>query len=228
MNSVQTWGGAITDSLLNLWYRFVSFIPGLVGALIVFFFGLIVAVALGKAVQKVIEMLRVDQAIEKLKIEEKLQLKNVKFKVSAFFGALVKWFLILVFLMAATNILGLDQVSDFLNQIILYIPSIVVAVIIMVIAFLVGNFVYNVVRSSTRVAGVMSASFLATISRWAIVIFGLLAALIQLGIATSLVQTIFVGIIGALALAFGLAFGLGGRDEAGLILKRIRENLESK
>jgi hypothetical protein len=228
MNPVQTWGGAITDSLLGLWYQFVNFVPSLIGALIVFFLGLIVAVALGKATQKIIEFLQIDKAIDKIKVEEKLQLTNVKLKISVFGGALVKWFLILVFLMAATNILGLTQVADFLNKIILYIPNVVVAVVIMVIAFLVGNFVYDVVRSSTRVAGIVSASFLATISRWAIVIFGLLAALIQLGIAVTLVQMIFTGIVGAMALAFGLAFGLGGKEEAGLILKKIRENIQAK
>jgi hypothetical protein len=87
---------------------------------------------------------------------------------------------------------------------------------------------YTIVRSSTRAAGVMNAGLLATIIRWAIVIFGLLAALIQLGIATSLVNTIFIGLISAISLALGLAFGLGGRDEAALILKKIRENITEK
>lgn len=223
MNSVQTWGEAITGSVVDLWYRFINFLPGLIGALIVFLMGLIVAIALGKVAKKLIEVLKIDQVVDKMNLEERLR---VKIKISVFFGELVKWFLILVFLMAATNILGLVEVSEFLNKIILYIPNIVVAVIILSIAFLVGNFVYGVVRSSTRVAGIMSASLMASISKWAIVIFGLLAALIQLGIAVSLVNTIFIAVMAALALAFGLAFGLGGRDEAALILKKVRENLE--
>jgi hypothetical protein len=110
----------------------------------------------------------------------------------------------------------------------LYLPNIVVATIILTIAFLLGNVVYTIVRSSTRAAGVMNASLLATIIKWAIVIFGLLAALIQLGIATSLVNTIFIGLISAVSLAVGLAFGLGGREEAALILKKIRQNVTEK
>jgi MFS family permease len=228
MNSIQTWEGAIKESLLGFWYRFLAFVPELIGALIIFFLGLIVAIALGKAVRKIVELIRIDQAFDKIKVEEKLKLTGVKLRISVFCGALVKWFLILVFLMAAANILGLNQVAEFLNKIILYIPNVVVAVVVMVIAFLVGNFIYDVVKSSTRVAGVMSSSFLAAISRWAIVIFGLLAALIQLGIAVSLVQMIFMGMVGAGALAFGLAFGLGGKEEAALILRKIRENMQSK
>ena len=148
--------------------------------------------------------------------------------VSELIGGIVKWFLVLVFLMAATNILNLIQVTDFLNQIILYIPNVIVAVLILAIAFLVGNLVYGIVKGSTRAAGVMSATLLAAISKWAIIIFGILAALIQLGIATTLVSTMFTGFIAAISLAIGLAFGLGGREEAALILKKLREEITEK
>jgi len=225
MEPIQTWGEAITMSLLDLWTRFIDFIPSLLGALLIFFMGLIVAVALGKIAEKFITLLHVDQLIEKIKLSEKFKDAGIQIKVSKFFGGLVKWFLILVFLMAATDILKLTQVSVFLNSVILYIPNIVIATIILSVAFLLGNFVFHAVRSSTRVAGVVSAAFLATVAKWAIIVFGLLAALIQLGIATSLVNTIFMGLIAAISLAFGLAFGIGGKEEAGLILKKIREDL---
>jgi hypothetical protein len=140
----------------------------------------------------------------------------------------VKWFLILVFLMAAANILQLTQVTNFLNSIIFYIPNVVVAVVILAIVTLVGNFVYGVVRGSSRAAGMVSATFLAAISKWAIIIFGIFAALIQLGVAGTLVSTIFIGIVAMLALAGGLAFGLGGKEEAALLLRKIREELTEK
>ncbi len=225
MESIQTWGAAITMSMMGLWERFINFLPSLIGALLVFLFGMIVAIALGKVAEKLIGLLRIDQLLEKMKIGDKIKSSGIKIKVSVFFGELVKWFLILVFLMAATDILKLTQVSGFLNSVIFYIPNVVIATIILSIAFLLGNFVYEAVRSSTRVAGVLSANFLGTIAKWAIIIFGLLAALIQLGIAVSLVNTIFIGLVAAFSLAFGLAFGIGGKDEAGLILKKLRENL---
>jgi len=228
MSPVQTWGQAIATSLLDLWVRFITFVPTLIGALLVFLLGLIVASVIGKVVERIIRALRVDQAIERISIGEKLKEHGIEVTFSQFLGKLVQWFLVLVFLMAATDILGLVQVTNFLNSVLLYLPNVVVATIILSIAFLLGNLVYTIVRSSTRAAGVMNAGLLATIIKWAIVIFGLLAALIQLGIATSLVNTIFIGLVSAISLAIGLAFGLGGRDEAALILKKIRENIAEK
>jgi len=228
MNPAQTWGEAIATSLIDLWIRFINFMPTLVGALLVFFLGLLVASVFGKVVERIIKALRVDNAIERLSIGEKLKQHGISTSLSHFMGQLVQWFLVLVFLMAATDILGLKQVTSYLNSIILYLPNVVVATIILTIAFLLGNLVYTIVRGSTKAAGVMSATLLATIIKWSIMIFGLLAALIQLGIATSLVNTIFIGLVSAISLAIGLAFGLGGRDEAALILRKIREEITTK
>lgn len=225
MNSMQTWGGAITSSLMDLWQRFIGFIPTLAGAILVLVIGFIVAVMIGKIIEKIIRMTRIDQALVKVNTNEQLKRTGIELSFSRFFGELVKWFLVLVFVMAATEILGLSQVTTFLNSIIMYLPNVVVATIILSIAFLLGNFVYAIVRGSTRAAGVMSATLLATISKWAIMIFGLLAAMIQLGIASSLVNTIFIGLIAAVSLATGLAFGLGGREEASLILRKLREEI---
>lgn len=228
MNSVQTWGEAITKSLMDMWARFMNFIPQFIGALVVFIIGLIVASILGKVVEKLVKAIHVDQAIARLHINEKFRQAGFELSIAKLFGGIVKWFLILVFLMAATDILGLTQVTQFLNQILLYIPNVLVATVILSIAFLLANFLYVIVRGSTRAAGIMSASLLATIIKWAVLIFGFLAALIQLGIATSLVNTLFIGLVGALSLAAGLAFGLGGREEAALMLRKIREEISKK
>jgi hypothetical protein len=225
MNSVQTWGEAITISLLNLWERFIAFLPSLLGAILVFVAGWIVAVALGKAVEHIVKLVRIDDIVEKAGTKARMRKAGVELNIAKFFGGIVKWFLILVFLMAATDILHLVQVTSFLNSIVLYIPNVLVAAVILAIAFLVGNFVYAVIKGSTKVAGIVSATLLATVAKWAIVIFGLLAALIQLGVATSLINTLFIGVVAMLALAGGLAFGLGGKDEAALILKKLRREI---
>ncbi|MBU0586277.1 hypothetical protein KJ780_02090, partial [Candidatus Micrarchaeota archaeon] len=211
MNGIQTWGEAITLSLMNLWDQLLSFLPSLIGALLVFVAGWIVAMVLGKVVERILKAARIDQALDRVLGD---RLGNIEEHVSAFIGGLVKWFLILVFLVAAANILQLEQVSYFLGNIIMYIPNIVVAVIILAGVILLGNFVYKIVKGSTKAAGVMSATLLAAISKWAIIIFGVFAALLQLGIADYLVGTIITGIVAMLALAGGLAFGLGGKEEA--------------
>lgn len=228
MNGVQTWGEAITASLFGLWQSFVGILPALIGALVVFIAGWIIASVLGKAVEKLIQALKIDQALRRIGQGSWLSEIGISSDIAALFGGIVKWFLVLVFLMAATDILQLTQVTEFLNSIVLYIPNVVVAVVILAVVVLVGNFVYSVVKGSTAAAGVMSATMLAAISKWAIIIFGILAALLQLGIASSLVSTIFIGFVAMLALAGGLAFGLGGREEAAMILRKLREEISER
>lgn len=228
MNGINTWGEAITFSLINLSDKFLGYLPTLLGAILVFLAGWIVSVTLGKLVEKALKTIRVDKAVDKMGFGQKMSNLGVSSGISEFVGGLVKWFLVLVFLMAATDILRLNQVTSFLGSIVLYIPNVVVAVVILTVVFLIGSFVFNVVQGSTRAAGVMSATLLATISKWAIIIFGIFAALIQLGVASSLVSTIFTGVVAMLALAGGLAFGLGGQNEAALILKKLREEITEK
>jgi hypothetical protein len=228
MNGVQTWGEAIMISLTGLSQKLIDFLPALIGAILVFLAGWIIATTVGKLAEKFMQAIKVDRAAEKIGYDGKMAGADTHITISALFGGLVKWFLVLVFLMAAADILNLDQVTSFLESILLYIPNVIVAVVILAVVFLVGNFVQSIVKGSTRAAGIMSATLLAAISKWAIIIFGLFAALIQLGVASSLVSTIFVGIVAMLSLAGGLAFGLGGRDEAAMILKKIREEITEK
>jgi hypothetical protein len=225
MNGAETWGEAITISLLNMSEKFLNFFPTFFGAVLVFLAGWVVAVTMGKLVEKAIRSMRVDHALEKLGLRKRMGRISNGFTVAEFFGGLLKWFLILVFLMAATDILKLNQVTSFLNSVILYLPNVMVSVVILSVVFLLGNFVYDVVKGSTAAAGVMSATLLAAISKWSIMVFGFFAALVQLGVASTLVNTIFIGIVAMISLAGGLAFGLGGRDEAAFILKRIREEI---
>jgi hypothetical protein len=225
MDNVKTWGEAITFSLINVGQKMVDFLPTLLGALLVLVAGWIMAVTLGRLVEKMIKELGVDSSMKKMGLSGKNSKSGINFDVASFIGGMFKWFLVLVFLMAATDILHLDQVTVFLNKIIFYLPNVLVSVVILASVFLLGNFIYHIVKGSTRAAGVMSATLLATISKWAIIIFGFFAALIQLGVADSLVSTMFIGLVAMISLAGGLAFGLGGRDEAQMILKKLREEL---
>lgn len=225
MDDVKTWGEAITFSLINVGQKMVDFLPTLLGAFLVLVTGWIMAVTLGRLIEKMIKELGIDNSMKKMGLSGKNSRSGINFNVAGFIGGIFKWFLVLVFLMAATDILHLNQVTVFLNKIIFYLPNVLVSVVILASVFLLGNFVYHIVKGSTRAAGVMSATLLATISKWAIVIFGFFAALIQLGVADSLVNTMFIGLVAMISMAGGLAFGLGGRDEAQMILKKLREEL---
>lgn len=225
---VQTWAEVVTSSLQTLWSGFINFLPNLLGAVIVFIIGWLIAVVLGKLAAQIIRALRIDQILEKMGFKKSLEKANLKLNSGKFIGELVKWFFIIVFLMAATDILNLPQVTEFLKRILFYIPHLIVAVLILLAAVLIANFLQKLVKASVEAAGLKSANFLSAITKWAILIFAVLAALLQLGIIPSLIQTIFTGLIAALAISIGLAFGLGGKDLAAQILSKLRKDVSEE
>lgn len=217
----QTWGDVVVASLQQAWSAVVSFVPLLLSALIVFVIGWIIAVALGKLVEQVIKALRVDMFLSKLDFEKAMERAGMRLNTGAFVGGLVRWFLIIVALLAAANILQLTQVTDFLTSVLLYLPNVVVAVLILVIAALVAEVAERVVRGSVEAAGLRRGSLVGLVARWSVWVFAIVAALLQLGVATVLLQTVVTGLVAMLALAFGLAFGLGGKDAAGAVVDRV-------
>lgn len=221
---LQTWGDVIVASLQQVWASVANFVPLLIGAVVVFIIGWIIAASLGKLVEQIVHALKVDSLLSKLDMERTIEKAGWKLNSGAFLGGLVKWFLIVVFLLAAANILGLTQVSDFLRDVLLYIPNVVVAALILIIAALVSVTVERLVRGSVEAVGYRGA-LVAVVARWAIWVFAFVAALLQLGIATSLLQTVVTGLVAALAIAFGLSFGLGGKDAAAAFIEKIKGEL---
>ena len=188
--------------------------------------GWAIAAVLGKLSGQIVRVLRIDGILEKVGFKKNLERANLNLDSSKFIGELVRWFFIIVFLMAATDILGLFQVTDFLSRVLLYIPQLIVAVLILLAAVLIADFLQRLVKASVEAAGLGSANILAAITKWAILVFAILAALLQLGIVPALIQTIFTGFIAALVISFGLAFGLGGRDFAASLLEKLRKNIK--
>jgi len=126
----------------------------------------------------------------------------------------------------AFDMLGLPAVSTVLQQLLLWLPNLVVALVVLVIGGLAANALSQLVRGASAEAGFTNPDVLATVTKVAVWGFTIVVAITQLGIATTLINTLMVGIVGALAIAFGLAFGLGGRDRAAQILDRIGRNAE--
>lgn len=224
-STISDWGVITVSSLQELWTGFINFLPALIGALVVLIIGWIVAIALGRLASQLLKAIKVDHISEKIGIQKGLEKTGCKADISHWFGELVKWFLIIVFIMASADILGLVQVSDFLTQVLFYLPNIIVAVIILLAAALISSFLSNIIRGSVKAIGFASADFLAAVTRWSIMIFAMLAALDQLGVASAIINTLVTGFVAMLAIAGGLAFGLGGRDVAGDILKKIRNEI---
>ncbi len=225
-NFVQTGGELLITSFAVLWGGVMNFLPQFIVALVIIIFGWVIAVAIGRLVAQMVRALKVDMALESLGAKELVSRAGFKMDSGAFIGGLVRWFFIIVFLMAAVDVLGLQEVTAFLREIVLlYIPNVIVAAVILVAAALLADVAQRVARGSAQAAHLPSASFLGGITKWAIWVFAILAALYQLGVAGPLVQTLFTGFVAMVSIAGGLAFGLGGKDAAARFLDRLRSDI---
>jgi hypothetical protein len=225
---LQSWTDVVAGSLQNLWYGFVNFVPNLIGALVVLIVGLIVAAGLGLLVEKVFEAVHLDKFLEKLGIKPYFERADLKLRVSYFLGRLVYWFIVLAFLLAVADSLGLYALSGFLTNILAYLPNVIAAVLIMLAAVVVASFLRRAVVASVMSAKLAAPHFLGALTWWTVVVFGFLTALTQLNIAAAIIQTVITGFIAMLALAGGLAFGLGGKDYAHHLLDKLKDRTEGK
>ncbi|OHA11669.1 MAG: hypothetical protein A3H71_02765 [Candidatus Sungbacteria bacterium RIFCSPLOWO2_02_FULL_48_13b] len=220
-------GDSILGSLTNVWWSIIQFLPVFLGALIVFIVGWAVAVSLGRLVEHVIKALRVDGVLEQLEFHKVLDRAGVKLNSGAFLGGLVRWFLIIVFLLASLDILHLTQVSEFLREVLAFLPQVIVAALILLIAAMVAETVERTAKASIEAAG-MKSGVVTVVIRWAIWTFAVIAALYQLNVATMLLQTLLTGLVAMLAIAGGLAFGLGGKEVAAEILGKVKREISNK
>ncbi len=224
---VQNWTDVVVGSLQNLWWGVVNYLPNLIGALVVLIIGLIVAAGLAALVEKILEAFRLDVFLEKIGLKPIFERAGVKLRAAYFFGKLVYWFVIVAFLVAITDSLQLYALSVFLGSVLNYLPNVIAAVLIMLAAFIVAHFLRKLVTASVMSAKLHSGPFLGIVTYWAIAVFGVLTALAQLNIATEIIQTIVTGFIAMLALAGGLAFGLGGKDYANHLLNKLKDRTEN-
>lgn len=223
---LQTWSDVLSSSLQDVWYGVAGFVPNLIIAIIIFVIGWVIGALIARVVSQVVKAIKVDNALRSAGIESILNKGGFNLNAGEFIGGLVKWFIIVVFLVASLDVLGLNQVNNFLREVVLsYLPQVIVAVFILLVAAVIAEAMQKIVVGSAKAAEIRSANFLGTITRWAIWIFAIIVALYQLGIATPFIQTLFTGVIVALSLAFGLAFGLGGQDAAARYIEKVKEEI---
>ena len=220
------WYSVTMDSLMRLWQGFLNFMPALIGAVVVFFIGWLVSVAVGKLTASILKKARFNQVFEKGVWKEALAKAEFKVDAAEFVGAVVKWVLVIVFLMAAVEILGLVAFAGFLNSVLAYLPNVLVAVFIFVVAVVIADILEKVVRATIESISVGYGHLAGAIVRWSIWIFAILAILVQLKITPSLIQTFVTGFVALIALAGGISFGLGGKDVAGEIVRDLYKKLK--
>lgn len=218
INPVDILGQALIETEMTLF----AFLPSIIIAMVVFALGWIFGAVLGRAVEHLVGVLRVDRALHRVGFDKLSERAGVHVSVASFLGGVIKWTVIVAFTLASAEILGLSQVTQLLRDILVYIPQVIIAAIILVISILLGDFISRLVSHSVRATG-MNGEMAAQMSKWAIIIVGgVFPALTQLRIAQGLVEVLFTGVVFAVSLALGLSFGLGGRDAAARAIEKIK------
>jgi len=226
---LNTWGEVLTLSFQNLWIGVINFVPNLVIALIILILGWLIGALFGRAIWQVFKSLKVDDALRRAGFESFVRRGGIDLDSGAFVGGLVKWFVIIVFLIASLDVLGLSQVNFFLQDVVLgYLPRVLVAALVLLVAGVIGDVTGRVVVTAAKTADIESAHFVGAVARWAVWIFAILVALSQLGIAAAFSQTLFTGIVIAVSLALGLSFGLGGQEAASRFIEKLRGEMSGK
>lgn len=224
----EAWKDALSDSASNVFDRIANFFPNLLGAVIVLVVGFLIAVLLQKLVDRVFRLIGLQKVFEVTKIESIVEKGKFKTDTTGVIASLVKWIILIIVFLTAADVLNLPQVVDFFGAILGYVPNVVAAVAIILIGAVLANFLSDIVRGSAEAGGLAYSRMLSTITLWAVWVFAILAALLQLGIASDLIRTLFTGFVALVALAGGLAFGLGGQDSAKRLLTKIERDLKTK
>ncbi|MGI9146966.1 MAG: mechanosensitive ion channel family protein [Chloroflexota bacterium] len=212
---VTDWGEALMTSLATGLVILFAAIPKIIGFLIILIIGWLIASAIATAVTAVLRTVKFNDVAKRSGFSGFVEKMGIRKDASAFLADIIKWFVRLIVLVSAFDALGLPAVSQVLQQLLLWLPNLVVALVILVLAGLAANALSGLVRGATAEAGLGNPGLLATVAKVAVWGFAIVIAVNQIGVATTLVNTLFMGLVGALALALGLAFGLGGRDTAG-------------
>ncbi|HOK35580.1 MAG TPA: hypothetical protein PLL80_02730 [Candidatus Pacearchaeota archaeon] len=195
-------------------------------AILVALVGWLVSDGIGQLVKTLLNKIKLNQALKRMGWEEAFAKAEIHLDASKFFGEVIKWCFIIIFLMIAFEIVGLPQFSEFLGRVVEYLPNIIIAGLIFIAAVFVADFSYRIVLVSAEKAKLSYSKFLGVGIRWTIWIVAILAILLQLGITPDIIRALIYGLIGMIALAGGLAFGLGGKDLAAEILKEFKEKIK--
>jgi len=201
----------------------------LIVAIIILILGWIIGAAISKIVEQLFKSIKIDKLLSSAGLEDLVAKAGIKLNSGKFIGELIKWFVIVVSLITAFDILGLSQVNAFLTGVVVgYIPNVIAAVLILLVAVVIAEVLRKAIVASAKAADIASYNFLGSVTKWAIWIFAVLAALFQLGIGATFIQTLFTGVIVALAIAVGLSFGLGGKEAAKDYIEKLKKEISKE
>ena len=226
----MTWGDVFNISLQNLWLGFIQFTPKLVIAIVFFVVGWVLGNIIAKALEQVFGALKIDNLLKSIGVDGFFRRAGMNLNSGYFIGQVVKWFVVIVFLLPSLNLVfGPDNdISGFLTMVLGYLPRVIVAALILIIATIVADALRKTVIASARTINLSSANMLGAIAKYAVWIFALIIALGQLGVADYYMSVLFTGIIAMLSIGGALAFGLGGRNAAEKFIAKVSEEVSHR
>jgi hypothetical protein len=225
---ITDWSTALMTSLTAAMAMFFAAIPKILGFLIILIVGWMVASLVEKGVAAILRAIKFNDLARRAGLADFVDKMGAGTDSAGMIGAVVKWFIRLIALVVAFDALGLPAVSDVLRQLLLWLPNVVVALVVLVIGGLAANALSNLVRGAAAEAGLGNPAFLSKVAATLVWGFAIVVAVNQIGIAATLVNTLFMAVVGAMALALGLSFGLGGRDTAAEIVRKWYAKAQDK
>lgn len=220
MSTITNWTEGFISAISTALSQLFSAVPYIIGALLILVVGWIVAGLVGTLVVKLARAVKVDTVGDKIGVNRFLERSGTKMHASNIFGEIVKWVIRLVFIEMAAAQLGMAQVTQIINQILAFIPNIVVAILVLGVGAFLGQVLGGIARGFAAESNVGKPELAAKIVNVAVLAFAVIAALNVLDIAPVVVNTLYIGLVAAIAIAMGLAFGLGGRDTAARLTER--------
>ncbi|MBC5805093.1 MAG: small-conductance mechanosensitive ion channel [Candidatus Eremiobacter antarcticus] len=214
-NDVAGWASGLAAGIAAGLSAFMSGIPRFLGAIVLLIIGWIIAGIIAALAVKLFKAIHTDTVADRIGANDFLQRSGSKMRASDILGEFIKWIIRLVFIEMAADALGLPQITAAINGLLAFIPNVIVALFILGIGLFLGRLLAGVVRGSASEAGIQNPEMLAKLANWAVIAFAIIAAMNQVHVAAVVVNTLYIGLVAALALALGLAFGLGGKDVAG-------------
>lgn len=232
MQNVVTWQDAILVAGTTVLNQLVSFLPNLFGAVLIIMVGRIVAGWTKSLVVGMLKTAKLNKVVKDTAVDAFLKKAEWKGQVEEIFGNIAKWLTLLIFFIAAINVLGLTTVTQVLNEILAYIPRVISAALILLAGVLLAGAVEGVVKGATGAVDASTSRMLGKLTSWIVMIFATLAAISELGIAAHVINTLITGVVATLTLGLGLALGLGSKDLVSKILTEwyqgIRQDLKKK
>lgn len=221
LEDISATGAIILNPLYTLWNSFVNILPGLLAAILIIILGYAVAYLIGHGLKLLLQKLGVNRAVEKSELTRAVGPTNV----SAVIGEITKWYIFIIFLGVAADLLQLGSLSDLLNEFVLWLPNVIAAIIVLFVGIALAYYIEMKVLENTKMKGMRAV---AGITKVVMIILAVLVALEQIGVTVSILENTFLIIIGAIglgiALALGIGLGLGLRESSKKIIEDVRKN----